>query len=212
MEKLPYYVLLIIAASISIVLHEVAHGYAAYLLGDDTAKRYGRLSLNPLRHIDSFGTIGLPMILLWIGSPFMFGWAKPVPVNFARLRHPRRDMVIVSAAGIMVNLALFGIGYLLFLSGYRAQWFVLFSVQFMMINFALIMFNILPIPPLDGAKIFLGWVNNPQVQRYVRAEREGLAALLIFGVLLPTIGAAFGLNLNIFQWYFVKTLTLLNLL
>lgn len=88
------------AAFFSIILHEVAHGYAALLLGDDTAKRYGRLSLNPLRHVDAFGTVLLPLTLMWLGSPFLFGWAKPVPVNFARLRHRRRDTVIVASAGI----------------------------------------------------------------------------------------------------------------
>ncbi|MBR5482974.1 MAG: site-2 protease family protein, partial [Alphaproteobacteria bacterium] len=97
-------ILALIPVFFSIVLHEVAHGYAALKCGDDTAKRNGRLSLNPLVHVDKFGTIFLPLMLLWAGAPFLFGWAKPVPVNFNRLKNRRRDMVIVASAGIVVNM------------------------------------------------------------------------------------------------------------
>ena len=196
------------AAFFSIILHEVAHGYAALLLGDDTAKRYGRLSLNPLRHVDAFGTVLLPLTLMWLGSPFLFGWAKPVPVNFARLRHRRRDTMIVASAGIAVNFALFLLGYALFATRALPPAGVLFVVYFMMMNIALILFNILPIPPLDGSKIFFGGTDNPRLQKYVAAEKQGLAFLLIIAVLLPAIGQVFGQHWDILHAYFAAALKL----
>lgn len=205
-------VALFAAAFFSIILHEVAHGFAALLLGDDTAKRYGRLSLNPLRHIDAFGTVLLPLILMWTGSPFLFGWAKPVPVNFARLQHRRRDTVIVASAGIAANFALFLLGYVVFSLQILPPAGILFVVYFMMMNIALILFNILPIPPLDGSKIFFGGTDNPRLQKYVAAEKQGLAVLLAVAVLLPAVGHVFGRNWDILHSYFAAVLKLFYLL
>ena len=181
----------------AIVLHEIAHGYAAFKLGDDTAYRYGRLSLNPLNHIDIFGTILLPLILWRINSPFMFGWAKPVPVNFSRLRHRRRDTVIVASAGIVTNALLAGLALLIF--KFLPN---LFCANLVMINLALIFFNILPFPPLDGSKIFFGWIDRPWAQKYVAAERQGMMVLISVIVIIPLIANAMGHpSWDILGWY-----------
>lgn len=177
---------------IAIILHEVAHGYVALKLGDDTAKKYGRLTINPISHIDWFGSVFMPFTLWWAGAPFLFGWAKPVPVNFRKLRNQKRDTVIVASAGIVVNallaLSVFAI-YILFTPEYPE-----FLINFFWINIALIFLNILPIPPLDGSKIFFGWIDRPWAQKYVLAEREGMIAIIILIVLIPVVERMFGLG------------------
>ena len=178
----------------SIVLHEIAHGYAALKCGDDTAKRYGRLSLNPLVHVDKFGTIFLPLMLQWIGAPFLFGWAKPVPVNFNRLKNRRRDMVIVASAGIIVNIILASLAYQVLMSVSENSFFTPFFVNLLTINLALIFINILPIPPLDGSKIFFDWIDKTWAKKYVYAEREGMIALVILVAVVPVVEGAFGLS------------------
>lgn len=205
----------LVAVFLSIVLHEVAHGYAAYVLGDDTAKRAGRLSLNPIRHIDPFGSIFLPLFLLWSGSGFLFGWAKPVPVNFTRLKKFPRDMLIVSGAGIAVNLFLALISGLIFSNiGVLPEILKVFFVYFCISNLVLAFFNLLPIPPLDGSKLFIGWIKKPWAQEYVSSERYGLAALIVLIVVVPMIGASFGLPIiDPLKWYLSNALTgFLNLI
>ncbi len=196
-------VITLIAVFLAIVLHEVAHGYAAYVLGDDTAKKAGRLSLNPLKHIDPFGSIFLPLFLLWSGSGFLFGWAKPVPVSFYRLKKFPRDMLIVSGAGIFVNLLLALVSGLLFTyMNFLPDVVRIFLVYFCISNLVLAFFNLIPIPPLDGSKLFFGWIKKPWAQEYVSSERYGLAALIVLIVLLPMIGAAFGLPvIDPLRWY-----------
>lgn len=195
--------LTLIAVFLAIVLHEVAHGYAAYLLGDDTAKRAGRLSLNPLKHIDPFGSIFLPLFLLWSGSGFLFGWAKPVPVSFYRLQKFPRDMLIVSGAGIAVNLLLALLSGLLFTyAAFLPDIIKMFLAYFCLSNVVLAFFNLIPIPPLDGSKLFFGWIKKPWAQEYVSSERYGLAALIIVAVVIPMIGASFGLPVvDPLKWY-----------
>ena len=199
----------LVAVFLAIVLHEVAHGYAACVLGDDTAKRAGRLTLNPLKHIDPFGTIVLPLVLAWLGTGFLFGWAKPVPVNFYRLRKFPRDMLIVSGAGIAANFVLALAAAVLFsiFPGLTAT-LKLFLLYFCISNLVLAFFNFLPIPPLDGSKLFFGWIRRPWAGRYVAAERYGMAALIILIVAVPTVCAAFGLPVvDPLGWYLAHVMT-----
>lgn len=196
---------------LAIVLHELAHGYAAYRLGDNTAKIYGRLTLNPLKHIDPFGSILLPALLYFSHAGFMFGWAKPVPVNFNNLKNSKRDLIIVSAAGIVTNLALAIISALLlktisFLPQSTIQGILgLFLLNMVVFNVVLAIFNALPIPPLDGSKILFGWVNKPWAQRYVNSERAGLIAIVLFAFILPAVGQSLGFDLNIFGIILLKS-------
>lgn len=196
--------LTLVATFMSIILHEIAHGYVAYRLGDDTAKKMGRLSLNPKNHVDIFGTIFLPLALLWSGSGVLFGWAKPVPINYYNFKNPKKDIFLVSIAGIVVNaiLALIAAGILYILPEPIPNLLLAFVIQLLVINIVLILFNLLPIPPLDGSKIFFGWVDMPWAKKYVAAERQGLA-VLIFIMLMPSIiNIAFGVRVfNPWVWY-----------
>lgn len=195
---------------LAIVLHELTHGYAAYRLGDNTAKICGRLTLNPLKHVDLFGTILLPALLYFSQAGFMFGWAKPVPVNFNNLRRSKRDLIIVASAGIVTNLALAVVSAVLLkfisiLPQSTAQGVIgLFLLNMVVFNVVLAIFNALPIPPLDGSKILFGWINKPWVQKYISAERQGLAAIVLIAFILPAVGGRFGFDLNFFGMLLIK--------
>jgi Zn-dependent protease len=197
---------------IAITFNEAAHGYVARFLGDDTASRLGRVSLNPVRHIDPFGTIILPALLLLARSPFLFGYAKPVPVNFRALRNPRIGMVLVAAAGPMMNIALAIIAALSFhLLVYlpavaAAQWAALNLKNAIIINAVLAVFNLFPLPPLDGGRIVVGLLPNVLAQKFARLEPYGLIILIGLLIVLPILGSQLGIDLR-FASQFISVAT-----
>jgi len=180
-------------ALIAITFHEASHGYVAHLLGDDTAWRLGRVSFNPLVHIDPFGTVVMPAILLLLRSPFLFGYAKPVPVNFRALRRPRLDTILVAAAGPAMNLLLATIAALAFhIVGYipapGAQWLAANLNNALLLNVVLAIFNLLPIPPLDGGRILVDILPGALARLLSRAEPYGLLILIGLLFVLPMLG------------------------
>ena len=190
---------------LAITLHEAAHGYVAWRLGDDTAWQQGRVSFNPLRHIDPMGTVILPSLLLLLKAPFLFGWAKPVPVAFGRLRQPRRDMVLVAAAGPCANLILATVSALLFhalpiLPGFVAGWAASNLQNAILINLVLAVFNMIPLPPLDGGRIAVGLLPYPLARPLARLERFGFLILIGIVFVLPMVGRRVGVDLEIFYW------------
>jgi len=195
---------------IAITFHEAAHGFVAHRLGDDTAWRLGRVSLNPAKHIDPFGTILLPGILLWLHAPFLFGYAKPVPINFRKLRSPRRDMVLVAAAGPLMNILLAAIAALGFhLIGYlpvtAGQWLADNLKNALILNVVLAVFNLFPLPPLDGGRILVGILPKAIAAPVARLEPYGLAILIGLLIILPMLGAQLGLNLGIVSYAIANT-------
>ncbi len=197
---------LVIPLIIAIVFHEVAHGWTARALGDPTAAQLGRLTLNPVKHVDPFGTIILPGMLKLAGLP-VFGWAKPVPVVKGRLRNPRRDMMIVAAAGPGSNLVMALVGAValgLVMRGFAAEAEPSLAVSFLaanlfnfiLLNIFLALFNLLPIPPFDGGHIVEGLLPPQAARQYAAMHSKALLIMILLLVVLPWIAP----SLNVVSW------------
>lgn len=187
-----------LAVIVGIVVHESAHAGAAYVLGDSTARGRGRISLNPLKHIDPFGTILLPLLMIAAGGP-VFAFAKPVPVYLNNLKHPKRDEVLVSLAGPASNILLACLGALILRGvlhsaagsplafGAAAGFVVEFSITFIFVNLSLAFFNLIPLPPLDGSSIIVPFLKGSALEAYYRIQQYAMPILIVVLYLLPTL-------------------------
>ena len=191
---------------LAVTLHEAAHGWVAWKLGDDTAYRAGRVTFNPISHIDLFGTIIMPVLLLVAsGGKYMFGFAKPVPVNFLALGRPRRDMVLVAAAGpganiIIATVSAFLLNWAHFVPEPYVTWVASNLLISMHINVILAVFNLLPLPPLDGGRIAVGVLPQPFSGLLSRLEKMGFLIIIFALFILPWIGGKIGVDLNVIWW------------
>lgn len=205
-QKISIYALPVIFA---ITVHEAAHGYVARYFGDMTAAAAGRITLNPLKHIDPIGTVLVPMLLMLVGAP-LFGWAKPVPVDFSRLRHPKKDMLWVAAAGPGSNLVMAIFWAVMFkLAPGMPEAFVLpmklMAQAGILINVVLMVLNLLPLPPLDGGRIAVSLLPHPYAWQFARLERFGfiiLIVLLFTGILGKILWPFVNAVMSALAWLF----------
>lgn len=195
----------VVPVLIAVTFHEAAHGYVAWKLGDDTARRLGRVSFNPFRHVDPFGTVVLPALLLFLsGGRMMFGYAKPVPVDFSRLDRPRRDMILVALAGPAANLALAFVSALLLhvLEPFPREvgvWLEESLRRSLLLNLVLAVFNMLPLPPLDGGRVAVGLLPRVLALPLARLERWGMPILILLLLALPPLSGWFGMRVSLFD-------------
>ena len=200
-----------IPAIFAITLHEAAHGYAARYFGDPTAYEAGRISLNPIRHIDPVGTLLIPAVVLFAsGGKFAFGWAKPVPVNFGRLRNPKRDMLWVAAAGPGANLFMAVLWALLFklVSVMPINYFTAPALRMaeggIIINLVLMVLNLFPLPPLDGGRIAVSLLPHRLAYQFARVEPYGMIILMV--LLFTGVLGAFMLPIISVAWHVLRTI------
>lgn len=209
-QQIIYYACSILSFIPALVLHEVAHGFAAFKLGDPTAKRSGRLSLNPLKHVDPFGTVILPLLLMLMGGP-VFGYAKPVPYNPRYFKDPRKGDVIVGLAGPAANFVMAALGSALawalvlfapdaLYSEAFYYFLVWFLPMFVLINLYLMFFNLLPIPPLDGSSIFAILIPVKYLPKYYQIQQYAFPIFMLAVVVLPYL-----FDINPFSWYLSAT-------
>lgn len=188
----------VVPLCLAVILHEMAHGYAALCCGDTTARDMKRLSLNPLRHVDPVGTVVFPLFLVLSGSPFVFGWAKPVPVDFSRLKNVKKDMVWVALAGPLMNLFQVVCAFVVLsvcknvfhteLSAGTQS----FLLHLIVINLSVMTFNLIPVLPMDGGRIVTGLLPLPLAVRYAKTERYGFGIIAFLLILLPLLGNYIG--------------------
>jgi Zn-dependent protease len=200
-ELLNNIVLLVIPVIVAITFHEAAHGYVALHFGDSTAKDEGRVTLNPLKHIDPFGTVLLPA-LLYFTAGFLFGYAKPVPVKFGNLRNPRWDMIWVAIAGPAMNITLAVISAILLrialTQGQTSESpFVQVLMSSVYLNAILAVFNMLPLPPLDGSKVLAPFLPIQLARPYLALERFGMVILLLLVFIFPLLAQRSGIDFDV---------------
>ena len=210
LSPIQYFTISIIPVLLAITVHEAAHGYAAKHFGDKTAYFLGRITLNPIKHIDPVGTVVIPGMLLLLSAPFLFGWAKPVPVNFSNLNNPKKDMMWVALAGPASNLAMAIIWAIILglfkSSGASYALFIIGMAQVgIMINLVLMLLNLLPIPPLDGGRMAVSLLPSPWSYKLASLERYGMFILiflivsgLLSVILLPLLRFFQGTLIGIF--------------
>ena len=210
LSSIQYFTISIIPVLLAITVHEAAHGYAAKHFGDKTAYYLGRITLNPIKHIDPLGTVVIPGMLLLLSAPFLFGWAKPVPVNFSNLNNPKKDMMWVALAGPASNLVMAIIWAIILglfkSSGTSHALFVIGMAQVgIMINLVLMLLNLLPIPPLDGGRMAVSLLPSPWSYKLASIERYGMFILiflivsgLLSSILLPLLRFFQGTLIGIF--------------
>jgi Zn-dependent protease len=210
LSPIQYFTISIIPVLLAITVHEAAHGYAAKHFGDKTAYFLGRITLNPIKHIDPVGTVVIPGMLLLMSAPFLFGWAKPVPVNFSNLNNPKKDMMWVALAGPASNLAMAIIWAIVLglfkSSGASYALFIIGMAQVgIMINLVLMLLNLLPIPPLDGGRMAVSLLPSPWSYKLASLERYGMFILiflivsgLLSAILLPLLRFFQGTLIGIF--------------
>ena len=210
LSPIQYFTISIIPVLLAITVHEAAHGYAAKHFGDKTAYFLGRITLNPIKHIDPIGTVVIPGMLLLLSAPFLFGWAKPVPVNFSNLNNPKKDMMWVALAGPASNLVM-AIIWAIILGLFKSSGasYVLFVIGMaqvgIMINLVLMLLNLLPIPPLDGGRMAVSLLPSPWSYKLASLERYGMFILiflivsgLLSAILLPLLRFFQGTLIGIF--------------
>lgn len=182
----------IIGFIFTIIVHEVSHGIVAERLGDPTARLMGRLTLNPLKHVDILGSIIVPLTLFFIRSPFLFGWAKPVPVDPYNLQHPRKDMALISLAGPLSNIVMaviLSISLRVFLIAFPYSNMLIAFVYLIQFNIILAVFNLIPVHPLDGGKILSGFLPSKQARAYNNfLSRYGIVIIIL--LLMPIFGGS----------------------